>query len=359
MDYAHRLRTATATLSDHKIDRLLITHLPNIRYLCGFTGSAAALLVGGSEPIFFSDGRYTAQAQTEVQGARIVIQSKSPLATAADWLKKSRRGGYLGIESDHLTVAAEARLHSALPQRLKLRAVSDLIERQRMVKDAAEIERLRRAVKLGSSLLLPTIRTIRPGIPEDVVAAKLEYAARRAGAEAMSFTTIVAAGARSALPHGHASPAPIPAQGFVVLDFGVILGGYCSDMTRTVHVGHPSSRHRAWYAAVLEAQLAGIAAVRPGATAGDIDDATRKALKKNKLAKYFTHSTGHGVGLEIHESPRLASGQKEVLRPGMVITIEPGIYVPGDGGIRIEDMVVVTETGCEVFTAAGKELVTI
>ena len=165
MDYAHRLRTVSAHLSGHKIDRLLLTHLPNIRYLCGFTGSAAALLLGGAEPIFFSDGRYTAQAQAEVQGARVVIAPKSPLVSAADWLNKSRRGGSLGIESEHLTVAAEARLRSSLPNRIKLRPVSGLIERQRMVKDAAEIERIRRAVKLGSSLLLPTIRTIRPGVP--------------------------------------------------------------------------------------------------------------------------------------------------------------------------------------------------
>ena len=359
MDYKHRQRVLISSLAEHKIHLLLITHLPNVRYLCGFTGSAGALVLGGSEPVFFTDGRYTAQAQAEVHGARVVIESKSPLVAVAAWFKKSRRGGVLGIEGDHLTVAAEARLRSTLPKRLRLRAVSGIVEHQRMVKDAAEIECIRRAVQLGSSLFLPAVRTIRPGVPEALVAAKMEYAARRAGAEAMAFTTIVAAGVRSALPHGHASPAPIPAQGFVVLDFGVILGGYCSDMTRTVWVGMPSSLQRAWYAAVLEAQLAGIASVRPGATAGDVDNATRKVLKKNKLEKYFTHSTGHGVGLEIHEPPRLASGQEEVLKPGMVITIEPGIYVPGQGGMRIEDMVVVTETGCEILTTGTKELIAI
>jgi len=359
MDHKLRLRVLAGNLAGHRITQLLITHLPNIRYLCGFTGSAGALLLGGAEPVFFTDGRYTAQAKAEVQGARVVIEAKSPLVTAAAWLKKTRRNGALGIEAEHLTVAAEARLRSALPKRLRLHAVSGMVERQRMVKDAAEIERIRRAVQLGSSLFLPAARTIRPGVPEALVAAKLEYAARRAGAEAMAFTTIVAGGARSALPHGHASAAPIPTQGFVVLDFGVILCGYCSDMTRTVCVGSPTSQQRAWYAAVLEAQLAGIASVRPGATAGDVDDATRKVLKKNKLSKWFTHSTGHGVGLEIHEAPRLAAGQTEVLRPGMVITIEPGIYVPGQGGIRIEDMVVVTETGCEVLTSGTKELIAI
>ncbi len=228
-----------------------------------------------------------------------------------------------------------------------------------MIKDAAEIERLRRAVKLGSSLFPPMLKTIHPGVSESTVAAKLAYAARRDGAEGMSFETIVAAGVRSALPHGRASAVLIPRQGLIVLDFGVILAGYCSDMTRTVSVGRASAKERGWYAAVLESQLAGIAAVRAGVTAGAVDEAARNVLKKSKLDKYFTHSTGHGVGLEIHEQPRLAAGEKVVLEPGMVLTIEPGVYIPGEGGVRIEDMISVTKTGCDVFTPTTKELITI
>jgi Xaa-Pro aminopeptidase len=228
-----------------------------------------------------------------------------------------------------------------------------------MIKNPAEAELLRKAVQLGSSLFIPLLKAIRPGILETAVAAELEYAARRAGASGMAFDAIVAAGPRSALPHGRATATPIPRQGFVVLDFGVILAGYCSDMTRTVAVGRPSHKERGWYDAVLEAQLAGIAAVRPGITAGDVDEAARNALKQNKLAKYFTHSTGHGVGLEIHESPRLAAGETTVLEPGMVLTIEPGVYIPGQGGVRIEDMILVTKTGCAVLTPTTKELITI
>jgi Xaa-Pro aminopeptidase len=228
-----------------------------------------------------------------------------------------------------------------------------------MVKDENEIACLRSAVILGASLFDRALETIRPGVREAEVAAEMDYAARKAGAEAMSFETIIASGERSALPHGRASQAAIPAQGFVVCDFGVILSGYCSDMTRTVFVGRPSAEARGVYQAVKQAQQAAVDAVRPGLSVGEIDRAARKCLQRSGLAKHFTHSTGHGVGLEIHEAPRVAAGQTEILQPGMVITIEPGVYVPGRWGVRIEDMVVVTERGCEVLTPTSKELVAI
>ena len=363
MSLSQRLQALSSAFPRLRVDAYLITHLPNVRYLCGFTGSAGVLLLAGSDAIFFTDGRYTQQAREEIRGARVVIGKKSPLAAAAEWLGRKPKGLWLGIESDHMTVASEARLRSLLPKAWRLRPVSGAlpgsVERQRMVKDPAEVELLRRAVKLGSSLFAPLLKTIRPGVAETVVAAKLEYSARQAGAAGMSFDSIVAAGPRSAMPHGRASSTPIPRQGLVVLDFGVILAGYCSDMTRTVALGRASANEAGWYHAVLESQLAGIAAVRPGVTAGQVDEACRKVLKKNKLAQYFTHSTGHGVGLEIHEPPRLAAGETAVLEPGMVLTIEPGVYIPGQGGVRIEDMILVTKTGCEVLTPTTKDFVTI
>ncbi len=197
-----------------------------------------------------------------------------------------------------------------------------------MIKDAEEIERLRAAVLLGASLFDVVLDAIRPGVKETEVAAKLEYAARRAGADGMSFDTIIASGARSALPHGRASEAAIPAQGFVVCDFGVILAGYCSDMTRTVHVGKPNAEMRRIYDAVRDAQQAALEIIRSGVSAGEIDRSARKMLQRKGLARHFTHSTGHGVGLEIHEAPRLAAGEKAVLQAGMVITAEPGAYIP-------------------------------
>ena len=228
-----------------------------------------------------------------------------------------------------------------------------------MVKDAQEIQRIRAAVLTGAGLFERALAVIRPGVKETDVAAEMEYAARQAGAEAMSFPTIVASGSRSALPHGRPSSSAVPARGFVVCDFGVILTDYCSDMTRTIYVGRPSSEERRAYQAVKEAQQAAVDAVRPGIRVGEVDRAARKSLKNNDLIKYFTHSTGHGVGLEIHEAPRVGAGQTEILQPGMVITVEPGVYLPGRFGVRIEDMVVVTERGCEVLTPTRKELIEI
>jgi Xaa-Pro aminopeptidase len=246
-----------------------------------------------------------------------------------------------------------------LPSRVRLRPAAAAVDRARMVKDAAELQSIRASVNLGATLFDRALAVLRPGVKEIEVAAEMELAARQAGAEAMSFETIIASGKRSALPHGRASEQPVPAGSFVVCDFGVILAGYCSDQTRTVWVRGASgavpkaARHA--YESVLEAQLASIDAAKPGAAVGEVDAAGRKVLKKAGLGRYFTHSTGHGVGLEIHESPRIAAGQKEALRPGMVITIEPGVYFPGKWGIRIEDMVVVTETGSEVLTPTKKD----
>jgi Xaa-Pro aminopeptidase len=223
-----------------------------------------------------------------------------------------------------------------------------------MVKDDDELDLIRAAVRAGATLFDRALEVLRPEVKESEVAAEMEYAARRAGAEAMSFPTIVASGVRSALPHGRATSRAIAPGGFVVCDFGVILAGYCSDQTRTVWVGAASTEAREAYEVVREAQEAAIAAVRPGISVGEVDAAARKVLRQAGLGRYFTHSTGHGVGLEIHEAPRVAGGQKEVLKPGMVITIEPGVYFPGKWGVRIEDMVLVTQGGCEVLTPTSK-----
>jgi len=356
MDHAARLRRVQSAIDDRRIDALLVSHLPNIRYLCGFSGSSGVLLVTLHEKILCTDGRYTEQARHEVQGARTKITKKAALAAAGEWLAERKNLRRIGIEAARMTLADRSMLAKAVGRRAMFIAAPPIVEPLRMVKDAEEISRIRAACQLGADLFKKLTDAIRPGVTESQAAGELEFAARRAGAEQMSFPTIIAGGAHSALPHGRASNAPLPASGFVVCDFGVILAGYCSDMTRTVHIGHAPPDARSGYEAVREAQLAALAAVQPGATTGEVDHAARKLLYNRKLGKYFTHSTGHGLGLEIHEAPRLAAAQKEVLQPGMVVTVEPGIYLPGKWGVRIEDTVVVTETGCEILTPCPKDL---
>lgn len=368
MNFLDRQKKLQGQLSATRLDTLLISHLPNIRYLCGFTGSAGFLLVAETGSVFFTDARYTQQARAEVKGANIVIARKAVLNSVGEWIRgrrKKAKGWTLGIEGEHLTVAERKRLADLLPSGLRLRNAPMLVERARMVKDDNELKLIRASVQLGASLFDRALEVIRSGTAETEVAAEMEYEARRSGAEAMSFPTIIASGARSALPHGRATEQAIAPRSFVVCDFGVILAGYCSDQTRTVWVGAASGASaknkgmekdaRRAYESVREAQEATIAAVRPGISVAEVDAAARKVLRKAGLGRYFTHSTGHGVGLEIHEAPRIAAGQTEELQSGMVITIEPGIYFPGKWGVRIEDMVVVNQNGCEVLTPTSKD----
>ena len=356
MDYARRQKTFQQKIVDEELDGFVVTHAANLRYLCGYTGSNGLLLFLAGRGVFFTDGRYTEQAREEVKGARVVI-AKGPLMPEAAKVLGKLSSAAVGFEVDLTTVATAKQMKDSVHRRIAWKSTTGLIMRQRMIKDADELKLIRDAVALGAKVYEQALQIVRPGVREVEVAGTLEFAARQAGADGMSFDTIVAAGKRGALPHGHASLQPLPRRGFVVIDSGVILRGYCSDMTRTVHMGLVSRVERAWYEAVLEAQLVGIATVRPGVTAGEVDEATRSVLRKARLDRYFTHSTGHGVGLEIHEPPRLGKNQNERLVPGMVVTIEPGIYVPGKGGVRIEDMVVVTGNGCEVLTPVTKDLI--
>ena len=360
MKYQQRVKRVQESLEGSRIDALIISHLPNIRYLCGFSGSAAVSAITETQAILFTDGRYTQQAREEVRAAKVRIEKgRSALASASAWLRGQRKLKRIGIEPGHVTIAERDILSAGLPPGARLVKAPSIVEDMRMVKEPAEIDAIREACRLGCRLYDGLKRWVRPGITELEVAGNLEFKARLLGAEQMSFTTIVAGGPRSALPHGRATQAKLPRRGFVVCDFGVILTGYCSDMTRTLYLGRPSKLERGAYEAVLEAQLAALDAVRSGKTVGEVDLAARKLLQRRRLDKYFTHSTGHGLGLEIHEAPRVAAGQNDKLRPGMVITIEPGVYLPGKFGIRIEDTVVVTERGCEILTACSKNLITV
>ena len=352
-----------------KTSALLVMHSADVRYLSGFTGSNGLLILSGGQGTLFSDGRYTEQARAEAAGTRVVIAKKGVLPAACEWLE--RKGvARCGFDGTHTTVQELTRMRAGFSKSFGASArrsmfvdVGALVAGLREVKDADEIAILRRVAGLSCSLFEQMLGVIEAGMPEVSVAGELEYRARSAGAEGMSFETIVASGKRSALPHGRASRTPIPRRGFVTLDFGVMLDGYASDMTRTIHMGAArgggrgatkGAGEREVFEAVLEAQEAAVAAVRPGIAAAEVDEAARSVLRRARLDRYFTHSTGHGVGLEIHEGPRIAVRQTQVLEPGMVITIEPGVYLPGRFGVRIEDMVLVTATGGDVLTTTPK-----
>jgi Xaa-Pro aminopeptidase len=354
-----RLRALRASMTQESVKALLVTHLPDVRWLCGFTGSNAALAVTATKAVLFTDGRYTVQAKEEARGARVVIAKKSALKEACALLESLVK--YAAYDPERTTVAALTMMRSAVSGKVRrgffAALEKPLVAELRMVKDADELRLMEKAAALGDKVFNAVLPHIERGVAEAEIAASLEFFARSLGAEGMSFETIVASGKRSALPHGRATMTRVPRNGFITLDFGVILNGYCSDMTRTVCVGRLSSEERAVYEAVLEAQQAGVAAVKPGATCAEVDEAARAVLRKVGLSKYFTHSTGHGVGLEIHEAPRLAAGQTQELKPGMVVTVEPGVYLPGKFGIRIEDMVAVTQRGNKVLTKAPKALI--
>jgi len=361
VDHFRRIGLLRRRLTKAGLHGLLVTHLPDLRYLSGFTGSSAALAITRRSARLFTDGRYKTQAEAEVSAAQVEIVASSLSVAAVQWLAAQPGMEVAGFDPAWTSVANLARYKAALPARLRrgfLSALaSPLVEPLRCVKDEDELALMIEAALMGCKLFDHILGFIRPGIAEIEVAAELEHRARLMGAEGMSFETIVASGLRSSLPHGRATAAPLPRRGFVTMDFGVILKGYCSDMTRTVYLGRPRDNERNAYRAVLEAQEAAVAAVGSGVSCAEVDEAARGALRKAGLAEAFTHSTGHGVGLEIHEPPRLGAGQTTRLLTGMVVTVEPGIYLAGRFGIRIEDMVAVTRTGGQVLTPAAKALI--
>jgi Xaa-Pro aminopeptidase len=351
-DFDERRLTVAAGLAERKLDGFLAAFSPNLRYLSGFTGSNGNLLIAPGAAILFTDPRYSIQAAEET--ACSVRIAKGPLVGEVAAAIRKLRLKRIGYEPGRMTCEQYEKLRARLPMGASLHPAAGWIERLRMVKSAGEIERIRRSVELDSRAFEYVTARIRPGMKERDLAAELEYRMRRLGAEKPSFETIVAGGVRSALPH--AQPTAAPLEGLVVVDMGAFVDGYASDMTRMLFLGAPGAKVKRAYKAVLEAQLAAIDAVRPGATAGRVDRVARAVLRAYGMDRAFVHSTGHGLGLEIHEPPRLGKGEKTRLCAGMAITIEPGVYVEGWGGIRIEDTVVVTERGCEVLTPTDKAL---
>lgn len=348
-----RLRRQALVARFGEVDALLVTSLPSVRYLTGFTGSSGFCLVTAGESTLFTDPRYTTQARAEVSCRVKITKGKAMLAAVVERVK-ALGVRKLGFSANLMSFGTHAFLRKELPLGTELVAADGVVETLRMVKSPAEVDLIRRAVETNSRAFARALKTLKAGMTEGDLAAEIDYQMRQQGAEGVCFETIVASGERAALPHARPTRAAIQPDRLLLIDMGACQDGYASDMTRTVGVGKPSRRLRAAYGAVLESQLAAIDAIRPGVTVEKVDRAARKILRQHGLEKAFVHSLGHGLGLEIHEGPRLGRGEKTKLEPGMAITIEPGVYLPGDYGIRIEDTVLVTATGAEVLTPTPK-----
>jgi Xaa-Pro aminopeptidase len=355
-EFQQRRLALAEQLAPLEADAILVSFLPNVRYLTGYTGSNGMLLLFGSgDATFFTDPRYRLQAATEVDCA--IKVSTGPLLPDVVALIARKRIRRVGFEKSRLGYEPYEFLKSKLPVRCTLEPLAGLPEGLRMIKSAQEIALIRRSVDVNSRAFEAALRAIRPGKTTEMdVAAEIDYRMRKLGAERPAFETIVASGRRSALPHAQPTKTILGKNELLLIDMGATLAGYASDMTRMVFMGRPGNRVARIYRAVLEAQQAAINAVRPGVRAAKVDGQARKTLKAAKLDEAFVHSTGHGLGLEIHEPPRLGKKDKARLQVGMAITIEPGVYLKGFGGVRIEDTVIVTETGCEVLTPTSKEL---
>lgn len=333
---------------------LVVTKPANVFYLTGFRGSAGVAVFGPSSAVLLVDPRYTIQAGEQACGVE-VREETSGLFRAAGQLLQKRRARQVAFEDAHLTVEEFQRLRKGGPHGARWKPAGGLIEDLRMVKDEFEIGWIRGACRLTSEAFEEVRPMARPGVTERDLANELDFRMRRKGAEGPAFETIVASGPRAALPHARPSEKALAAGELVIFDLGAILGGYAADMTRTIYLGAPGRRAKSLYQGVLEAQEKAVQTLRAGVNAGKPDATARRVLAAGKLDKFFTHSTGHGVGVEIHEKPRLGKGEETLIPAGSIVTVEPGVYIQGFGGVRIEDTVLVNPAGAEVLTLSAKD----
>ncbi len=333
---------------------MVVTALPNVRYLSGFTGSHGALLLTKDRSFLFTDPRYQIQAAQE-SDCELKIAKGLLLKELSTWSKRLRLPS-VAFEQNRISFEDYKQLRES-SEGIRLRPVVGVIESLRMVKSASEIAAIKASVELNSAALEQALCHFKPSMTEIDLAAEIEYRMRRLGADGPAFESIVASGPRSALPHARPTNSSIGRDELLLMDVGANTAGYASDMTRTHATGRLGSKKKRMYRAVLESQLAAVDAVKPGVSCASVDRAARDVLRRFGMEKMFIHSTGHGLGLEIHERPRVGRKERTKLEAGMVITIEPGVYQEGLGGVRIEDTVVVTPHGSQVLTSTGKELV--
>jgi Xaa-Pro aminopeptidase len=353
--FARRLEAVRKKISESRLQGLLVTSLPNVRYLTGFTGSNALLLLTPERNLFITDSRYRNQASGEVQNARIVIAPGSLLIALSEKLAP-RAVERIGFEASSLTVSVFNNLKRIAKEKKFVPTVG-LIEQIRAYKDEGEISKMRRAAEITDRVFNKILAILKPGLRELEVAAEITYWHKRFGAESEAFDAIVASGVRGAFPHARASAQKIEKGNMVTIDMGCRVDGYHCDLTRTVSVGRPSSEMKKIYVVVLEAEQRSLNEAQAGVHVSSLDAMARKSIRAKGYGKYFCHSLGHGLGLEVHEMPRVSSKSKDTLKDGSVITIEPGIYIPGLGGVRIEDDIVVREDCNEVLSKVPKELV--
>ncbi len=366
MEVAGRLPRLRTLLDGAGCDSLLVTSLTNIRYLTGFTGSAAMLLVLADQTVLLTDGRYETQSAEQLAAAGVdagieighvarqmdvakqLVTASGPGATSA--------AGRLGLEAAHVSWARQRFFAGEVFPGVSLVATVGVIEGMRRVKDAGEVARIARAGEIADAALATVRPLLAEGPTEVAFGQALDFEIRRLGASGNSFETIVASGPNAAKPHHRPSSRRVQRDELIVLDFGAVVDGYCSDMTRTVCVGEPTEEMQRVVDVVVASQAAGVAAVRTGVSCADIDRACREVIAGAGWAEHFVHGTGHGVGLDIHEAPAVAATSSDTLARGHVVTVEPGVYLPGIGGARIEDTVVVTDDGCWPVTTTPKDL---
>jgi Xaa-Pro aminopeptidase len=360
MDVASRVPRLRAAFDDAGIGALVVSRLPNVRYLTGFTGSAGLLVVLPNDAVLVTDGRYTEQAgeQVAASGAPVRVGSgTTETARREIVIAATHACSHIGLEANGVTWAEQRNYASHWFPDAELLATHGIVEGLRMVKDEGEVARIRAACAIADDALAELLPSLADGPTEREFALRLEFAMRERGASGNSFDPIVASGPNGAKPHHRPSDRAIERDELVVIDFGCIVDGYCSDMTRTVSVEDPGPDARRIWDTVLESQQAGRDAVRAGAVASDVDKACRDVIAAAGWADRFVHGTGHGVGVEIHEDPRVAATVAATLAAGHVVTVEPGVYLPGVGGVRIEDTVVVTDEGSDPLTEFPKDLV--
>ncbi|CAM3963265.1 Xaa-Pro peptidase family protein [Paenibacillus alkaliterrae] len=352
-----RVKRLRQLLSEQGFEAILIGSEHNRRYLSGFTGSSGMVLITHSDSYLLTDFRYRTQAPQQAAGFQIVEHGTNPIENVRELLAQNKLKK-LAFEQDHVVYSQFTAWSNTLSG-IALEPASGLVEQLRIIKDEAELQIMQEAADLADRTFNHILKIIRPGVRETDIALEMEVFMRSHGATSSSFDTIVASGERSALPHGVASGRIVGTNEFVKLDFGAYYNGYCSDLTRTVVVGTPADKHSEIYSIVLEAQLHALEHIKPGMSGREADALTRDIITKYGYGDLFGHGTGHGLGMEIHESPRLSKLSDTILTPGMTVTVEPGIYVPGFGGVRIEDDIVITETGIKILTSSPKDLITL